>query len=520
MTASAEKTGDGIVSGPALDELGSFTAGSRIDDLLAAAAESVPDQVALRTPGAAITYRELDRRVTAFAAALRELGAGQGETVALAVGLDFAFAVAYFGIARAGAVSAIANPFLPDDRLARSLGRSGAGTAVVTPRVYRRLAGSPAVRRFVLTHRDGELDTEGAGLSTMDELVSVGFRPRPVTAGEVAALQFTSGTTGPPKTVRLTHRNLIVNAAQTAYGNRLSGTSVLFNFLPTFHPMHLTIGVAARATHVLFPGQDLADAVRFAAETGATHFYSLPVRLSRLAADPRLPGLEVPTLQAILCGGSALPPAAAATLSAHFGVLTLQGYGLAETSPSVSLGAPDRPKPGSSGVLVPGTECRIVHVGTGEVLDPGEKGEIQVRGPQVMKGYLDDHDVAPGDWFATGDVGRFDEDGHLFVVDRIKDVFKCDNWLVAPTEIERVLGSHPAVVDCVVFDRPDEVHGAVACGIAVLAEAVEPDELLRFVNDRVAEYERLHVLWPVPEIPRSPTGKVPRRALRDRFLAY
>ncbi|MEV7553306.1 class I adenylate-forming enzyme family protein [Amycolatopsis sp. NPDC089917] len=523
MAAGVEKTGDRTVSGPGLDALGSLTCGPRIDDLLARAAKTAPEHIALRSPDAAVTYGELDRRVTSFAAALCEPGVDAGETVALAVGLDLAFAVAYLGISRAGRVSAIVNPLLPDDRLAGSLARSGATTVVVTPPVYRRLAalrsGFPAVRRIVLTHRDAELDAEGASLSTMDELIAAGFRLPEVTVGEVAALQFTSGTTGPPKTVRLTHRNLTVNAAQTAYGNRLSGTSVLFNFLPTFHPMHLTTGIAAGATHVLFPGKDPVEAVRFAAEAGATHFYSLPIRLSQLAGDPRLPGLKVPTLRAILCGGSALPPAAAETLSARFGVPAMQGYGLAETSPSVTLGDPDLPKPGSSGVPVPGTECRVVHVDTGSVLGPGEKGEIQVRGPQLMKGYLGGPDLAPGDWFATGDIGRFDDEGHLFVVDRIKDVFKCDNWLVAPTEIERVLKSHPAVTDCVVFDRPDDLHGAVACGIAVLAEPVEEDELLRFVNVQVAEYERLHELRPVSEIPRSPNGKIPRRALRDRFLA-
>lgn len=526
MATGAEKTAGEMVSGPSLASLGALLGGPRIDDLLVRAAELVPGKVALRSPDAELGYRELDRRVTAFAAALRAVAGGPGKVVAMAVGLDFAFSVAYFGISRAGNIGAIVNPFLPDDRLARLIERSGAVAAVVTPHVYRRLAGLrsrfPALREIVLTHRDAELDADGAALSTIDEWIAAGFRLPETTAdaGEVAALQFTSGTTGPPKVVRLTHRNLTVNAAQTAYGNRLSASSVLFNFLPTFHPMHLTIGVAAMATHVLFPGQDPADSVRFAAETGTTHYYSLPVRLSRLAVDARLPELKIPTLRAILCGGSALAPAAAAALSEHFGVPAVQGYGLAETSPSVTLGDPDRPEPGSSGVLVPGTDCRIVHVDDGSVLARGDKGEIQVRGPQLMKGYLDGADIGPGEWFATGDIGYLSEAGHLFVVDRIKDVFKCDNWLVSPAEIETVLSRHPAVADCVVFDRPDEMRGAVACGLVVLSETVDPGELIRFVNDRVPEYERLHALEPVREIPRSPTGKVPRRELRARFLGH
>ncbi|MFE7429451.1 class I adenylate-forming enzyme family protein [Streptomyces sp. NPDC057545] len=516
--------GAGVISGPPLDVLSGLLDAERLDDLLSRAARTAPVRYALRSPDGGLTYAELDARVSAFASALRAVAGGPGETIALTAGLDLTFPVTYYGIARSSNVSVIVNPLLPDDRLVHLLATSRVTAAVVTPDVCRRLAAMrerlPDLRELVLTHREPGLDA--GHLATVDELIRRDLPPVPADGDEPACLQFTSGTTGAPKAVRLSHRNLTVNAAQTVHGNRLSASSVLFNYLPVFHPMHLNAGVAAAATIVLYAGQDLAEAVRTAARYGATHFYSLPVQLARLAVDPRLPGLSVPTLQAVLSGGSALAPRAAAALSDHFRVPVVQGYGLAETSPSTHLGDLDRPKPGSCGVLVPGTDCRIVDIDTGTVRPRGARGEIQVRGPQLMLGYLGRDrakDISPDGWFATGDVGYVDEEGFLFVVDRIKDVFKCDNWLVAPSGIEQVLAGHPAVRDCVVLDRPDAFHGAVGHALVVADGDVEPAELTAFVNARVPSYEHLHGVDLIAEIPRSPTGKVPRRELRAWLLA-
>jgi len=271
---------------------------------------------------------------------------------------------------------------------------------------------------------------------------------------------------------------------------------------------------------VSWTDSDIVGSVQAAARYRATHYYSLPMRLSQLARDPELSGLEAPALRVILSGGSTLPTAAITALSQQFGVPVVQGYGLAETSPSMFLGDIDRPKPGSCGPVTVGAQGRIVDVDTGAVLPVGRRGEIQVRGPQLMRGYLGrrpGQDLDSEGWFSTGDVGYVDGEGFLYVVDRIKDTFKCDNWLVSPTEIERVLLRHPAVVDCVVVDRPDEIRGAVAHALVVLAgPSVTPDDLTEFANAGVAYYEQLHSIELVDSIPRSPTGKVERRALRPQ----
>jgi long-chain acyl-CoA synthetase len=508
----------GTVSGAPLVELGPLPGGPRVDHLLDRAVRAAPGRLAVGE----LTYAELDRASARCARALRARGVRPGDVVALPMVLDPAFAVGFFGIARAGAVSALVNPLLREEALAHVLTLCGARTVFVTSGQYRVFASIrlPAVESVVVIGND-------AGASTLDELLAAAPEdPLPELDPDpeaLACLQFTSGTTGPAKAVRLSHRNLTVNAAQTAWCHRLRPDSVLVNQLPTFHLMHLTIGVTVAARHVLVRDDDPVAAIGTADAEGGTHLYSLPVRLARLAARPELPSLRARSLRAILSGGSALAPAATEALSTAFGVPVVQGFGLAETSPSTHLGSLDRPKTGSSGPPVPGTEARVTDLDTGVPLGPGQRGEIQVRGPQLMLGYLGRDraaDLVDGSWLATGDVGYHDEDGYLFVVDRIKDVFKCDNWLVTPSEIEKVLLRHPGVADCVVLDLPHEFSGAVAHAVVVRsAEPATAEELAGHVNTRLPYYEHLHGVHFVDSVHRSPTGKVQRRDLREQLMA-
>ncbi|MFI9228000.1 AMP-binding protein [Streptomyces rimosus] len=520
---------DSTAEGPPLDVLAQLTGGPRIDDVLSRAARRAPGRLALSGPSGDLTYAALEERATRCAAALRELDGEPGAVVGIAAVLDTSFAVAYFGASRARHVSAMFNPLLREERLTHVLRSAGARTVIVPPEMYARIQAVrgdlPALRTVVLTHREAGFQEATADVPTLDELIDAAPATVPFAGRDpeaVANLQFTSGTTGAPKTVMLTHRNLTVNAAQTAYTHRLTPESVLLNTLPSFHLMHLNIAVTVGATHLLRPGDDTVAALREGARHGATHLYSLPVRLARLAADDRLPELSVPSLRAVLSGGSALPARTADVLGGHFGVPVVQGYGLAETAPSTHFDDLDHPVAGSSGRPVPGTACRIVDLRTRAVLPVGGRGEIQVKGPQLMKGYLGrprEESVDPDGWFSTGDIGETDAEGRLFVVDRVKDVFKCDNWLVSPLEIENVLARCPGVTDCAVFDHPDELSGAVAHALVVLAdEAADRDAVVRFVNDQLPYYQHIKYLDVVRHIPRSPTGKIQRRDLREQTL--
>ncbi|MEV4636653.1 class I adenylate-forming enzyme family protein [Actinoplanes sp. NPDC049548] len=526
MSTSTRET----TSEPAgLDEVADILGGPRLDDLLRRAAGTAPARVALTGTGGTVTYADLDAAVSRCAGALRSLVApDEDRTPVVAIGavLDPVFAVAFYGVSRAGLTSAIVNPLLREEGLRHVLRAGRARVAIVPPELYRRIArirdDLPDLATVVLT--EGAPDLDGVPvLGDLLDAAAVTGEPAATDPEAPAAILFTSGTTGAPKAVGLTHRNLTVNAAQTARAQGLDATSVIFNYLPTFHLMHLNIAVTVAATQVLGTDQDVVASVQTAARHGATHYYSLPVRLARLSTDPRLSTTQAPTLQGILSGGSALPPTAAATLSAHFGVPVAQGYGLAEASPSTHFDRFGEHRPGSCGRPVAGTGCRIVHVDDRTVLPAGEKGEIQVRGPQIIRAYLNEPEtpvVDPDGWFSTGDVGYIDTDGYLFLVDRIKDVFKCDNWLVAPTEVERVLARHPEVAECVVLDYPDEARGAVAAALVVprVAGADIADAVTAFVADQVPYYQRLHVVELVDRIPRSQNGKIMRRELRELLL--
>ncbi|QFR97650.1 AMP-binding protein [Streptomyces tsukubensis] len=489
-----------------------------LDGLLRRAAGAAPDRVAVRTPRGATTYAELDARADACAQALTRAAGGSATVVGLVASLDPSFAVVYYGAVRAGHVVALINPHVRGDALAHVLSVAEVNVVVAPPEVAERVA---QVRER-LPHLRDVLSPDAL---THDRAVPGGRGHDAPGRGphldSVACVQFTSGTTGEPKAVQLTHRNLVVNAAQIASVHGLDGDAVTLNHLPLYHPMHLNAAVYAGATQVLSPSPDPAEAIEAANRHRATHYYSLPVRLAHLAADPRLPGLRLETVRAVLSGGSALMPAQARTLGAHFGVPVVQGYGLAETSPLTHGEPPARPRPGSVGPVVPGTDCRVVDMDRRTPLPAGQDGEIQVRGPQLMRGYLGATGPAvdADGWFSTGDVGHQDEDGYLYLVDRIKDVFKFENWLVSPTEIEQVLITHPAVRDCAVVDHPEPFSGAVAHAFVVLDEDArppDPAELAAHVNDQVPYYQQIKFLDVVERVPRSPNGKILRRELRAR----
>ncbi|MFJ4185075.1 AMP-binding protein [Kitasatospora sp. NPDC089509] len=508
-----------------------------VDGLLGAAAREYPRKTAIRAFYGDISYAELDRAATMCAAALRGLLGEERCVVAVASPVHPDFMVAFYGVIRSGNIVAPINPMLPPHLLHHLLATSGARLAFVTAELFaslRRVRDRlPELREAVLVGPGPRADAND--IRTIDDLSAayevrgnaMSAPPAPV-ADDVACIQFTSGTTGPPRGVLLSHRNLTVNAAQVARAHRLEPDSVLLNHLPKFHLMHLNAGVYAGATQVACTDSDNVAAVEAANASGATHFYTIPMKLNRLVDDPRLAGLGLTSVRMIASGGSALSARVGRELSAHFGVPVFQGYGLAETSPLTHSATPDDPRPGSVGPTVADTECRIVDLESGGVLTAGRRGEIQVRGPQVMLGYLDPDEPTRIDadgWLATGDIGYLDSEDRLFVVDRIKDLFKCDNYMVSPTEIEELLAAHPLVRESAVVDLPDPVSGAVAAAFVALTEPgpeAGRGQLLagiaEFAGRDVPYYQRVRHLELVDAVPRSPNGKAQRRELRAELV--
>lgn len=514
---------------------------ARLDELLASTASAHPDRVALQSSRQRYTYAELDEAVTRCATALRQL-ADPGEVVAVASVLEPEYAIVYYGALRAGLPVLPVVPMLREPQLVHVLSRAGARVGLLSTEMIDRVqavrAGVPRLTSLVALFGPARVPTL---LDLLPDAAAPGGTDLPGDSvdGVVcapAALHFTSGTTGLPKCVALTHANVVANALQTAHTHRLGPDSVSLVSFPTYHPMHLNSAVVAGARQVLHSGPDPVEAVHLACEHSATHFYTLPARLIQLTGDPRLTSLRMPTVRFVASGGSALPAAVAETLSNRFGVPVVQGYGLAETAPLTHFDDPDEPAAGSVGRPLPDTECRTVDLDTQQVLPLGSAGAVQVRGPQVMAGYVGEDvgraglravDLVDGSavdadgWFCTGDVGTIDRSGRLRLIDRTKDIFKYDNFLISPTELEAALAAHPAVADSVVLDHPDGVHGAVPHAFVVLRRHHGPDDLparvravVDAVNAELPSFKQIRHAEPVESIPRSPIGKIARRELR------
>jgi long-chain acyl-CoA synthetase len=502
---------------PALD----YPAGP-VDELLRRAARQWPERIAISGRDGPVTFAELDAAADRAAAAISALAAGPGHRVALATELSAAFAATFYGILRSGNVVVTVNPLYRPERVAATITAADAVVAVLTEPMCQQLVPMlgdlPMVLPLTGDGPGGQLSLAALAGTMLATPVSAGQ------SGDVACLHFTSGTTGDPKGVLLTHRNLVVNAAQTVQVHRLGPDSVTFNALPAYHLMHLNTAIYSGATQVLYGAPALAkrgtvaDSVAAATLAGATHYYTLPMLLSMLAGDPGLASLQAPGLRGIFCGGSALPAPVAAKLSQQFGIPVIQGYGLAETSSLTHLDRPDDPRPGSVGVPVADTECRIVHVDTRAPQPAGQAGEVEVRGPQIMAGYAGGAPaVDSGGWLRTGDVGRIDPGGCLYLTDRLKDVFKSGNELISPSELEAVVVRHPAVRDCAVVDRSDPIRGAVPVALLVLAPAApDPDDIIGYANDQLAPFQHLAGARIVDAIPRTPIGKIARRDLREK----
>ncbi|MFD7259943.1 class I adenylate-forming enzyme family protein [Streptomyces sp. NPDC059874] len=496
-----------------------------LDGLLRRAAERDPDGCALRTGAGATTFAELDALADRFAACAARLAGGPGARIGVGNTLGREFPAAYYGAVRSGNTAVLVNPLIKEAGLLHVFTAAAVEVAFVPAATAELLAGLrdrlPALRAVVV------LDQACAE--------PVGTLPDGLAATDLdadACIQFTTGTTGRPRGVRLTHRNLVANAAQTAAAHRLDRGSVTLNHLPLFHTMHLNSAVFAGAAQVLCADPDPLASLALAARTGATHYYGLPARLHRLAgqlaqAGPRTEGVPAgPALTAVLSGGTALAPATAGALAERLGVPVIQGYGMAELSPLSHCQSPDAAggPAGSVGRAVPGTECRVVHLDERLPLGAYATGEVQVRGPQLMAGYLDpseDSGIDAEGWLSTGDIGYLDADGELFLVDRIGDVFKYDNELVSPTAVESVLAEDPRVADCVVTAWPDPVHGAVTWAGIVLREPYAPrlldtlDSIVDGANRRLARFERIRRVEVVDAVPRTPVGKPERRGLRQ-----
>jgi acyl-CoA synthetase (AMP-forming)/AMP-acid ligase II len=463
--------------------------GPPVPDLFLAAAERAPERAAIvdAASGDPVAYGELAERVRRTAAGLAERGLRPGDVL---------------GVLAPNGV----------EWVEAALGAMAAGIAVTGVSA----AATPAEQR-------AQLETVGARLlSTGGDLPTATGDLPPLELDSTALLPFSSGTTGLPKPVVLTHRNLACAVAQLGAGLRLTGRDVVLGVAPYAHVMgfvvSLAVPLAAGATVVTLPKFGV-EALLDAIERRRPTLLIVPPPLLRVIAEAAAEGRDLASLEMVAAGGAPLPPELQHAVAERLpGAAVIQGYGMTETAAPIPI--PDRAgtPPGSPGRLAPNTELRVVDPDTGADLGPDERGELLVRGPQNTPGYLDRPDataqlIDADGWLHTGDVGWVDPDGFLHVVDRLKSLIKVNALQVAPAELEALLTTHPAVADAAVIARPDARAGEVPVAVVVPRAELDPEELIDWVAARVARHKRIRAVRLAKQIPRTPSGKILHRAL-------
>jgi long-chain acyl-CoA synthetase len=501
-----------------------------VDAMLAATAALLPDKVAIigeeDTPGGVLTYAELDALASTYACALQPLLSGPDQLVAISNAPHPSFVAAYYGAIRAGAVVVPVNPMLPEKALERILEQSGAVLALLTPEAH--LSVTAMRGRLPKLTNTFQL-WSAANANTGSALVRHADDEQPAavstTAEDLAVVLFTSGTTGPSKAAAISHRAVAINARQFGQAHHICSESVVLCHLPIISVMHMNAAVLAGASQLLCPAPNIADSLQRAARFGATHYYSLPVRLTQLATDPSLAGIALDSLQMIAAGNQTLATSTIRQLSRRFGVPVFQGYGLTESTHLAHTDGPDQPRPGSAGPPVAGSQSRIVDLVTGAVLEPHQLGQLQIRGPQLMRGYLNRPELVPFDkdgWFSTGDVGTLDSDDYLYVADRLVDVFHHDGQLISPSKLEMLLAGQAGVREVAVADQADGERGRSPVAFVVMTQPqLDPRGPVAVVNALLEPYERIRHVVTVEKVYRSATnGKVDRLRLRNQLAEH
>ena len=480
--------------------------------------------------GRTLTYGQLVEAVRRTAAGLAARGFGKGDVFAIYSPNVPEYAVAFFGAATAGGVNTTVNPLYTAGELKRQLVGARAKFLVTIPQFLDKAqdaaAGTSVEEVFVFGEAEGA--TPFTALSGSDnEPPDVDIDPRE----DLVALPYSSGTTGLPKGVMLTHHNLVANLCQTHTVERLSDEEVLIGILPFYHIYGMVVimsgALRAGATIVTMPRFDLEQFLELMQTYGVTMAYLVPPIVLALAKHPMVDDYDLSKLRNILSGAAPLPEPIAQTCVERHGLMLRQGYGLTETSPVTHANGRDREiKHTSVGVAIPNTEYRIIDLSTETDAETGQLGEVWIRGPQVMKGYLNDpeatSDMIDDDgWLHSGDIGYADTDDYLFVVDRVKELIKYKGMQVAPAELEAIIQAHPAVADVAVIPVPDLEAGEIPKAFVVLKPdaTATPEEIMAHVADKVAPHKKVRTVEFIDAIPRVPSGKILRRELRDRERA-
>lgn len=534
-----------------------------VPDLLQHSSDRFPNSPALLFYGTTISYGELDDLTAQFALALRQLGVGQGDRVAIMLPNIPQAVIAYYGIMKAGAVVVPTNPLYVEREIQTQLTDAAAETMVVLDLLYPRVRSVKAAtgfpKRIIVTSVPDYLPLfkkllypikarlakrwisveKGPPVYDFLELLRThstndahSADSPPVRPTDLAQLQYTGGTTGAPKGVMLTHRNVVVNTLQGRYWSPdfREGGEIFLGAIPFFHcygqATCQNLAIATGCPVVLLPRFHADEVIKAIHKHRITIFSGVPMMYSMMVEHPNVDRYDLRSLRVCLSGASSLPADVQERFEDLTGARISEGYGLTEAGPSTHCN-PLRGEhpPGSMGLPFPDTEARVVDSDTGlEEVPDGEMGELIVRGPQVMRGYWNKEDetgaVLRDGWLYTGDLVRRDGRGYFFFVDRKKDIIKSRGETVYPREVEDILRQHPAVSEAAVVGVADH-----DCGEAVKAYVVAKPGLFVTEQELIVHCAELLARYKIPstvefrqELPRTVIGKVLRRTMREEAV--
>jgi acyl-CoA synthetase (AMP-forming)/AMP-acid ligase II len=472
--------------------------------------------------GRVLTFGDLSDQVRRVAAGLARR-IGKGDVVALWAPNVPEYAIVFHAVARLGAILTTINPAYTADEVAFQLSDARARLLVTTAALAERAR--EAVTRASTSIEIVTLD-EAPGLPSLAS-IAIDAEPPAVTidpSTDVVVLPYSSGTTGLPKGVMLTHRNLIANLVQIDAIETRDLTAFV-GVLPFFHIYGMVVlmnfALMRGITVVTLPRFELEAFLRVLQDWRIELAHVAPPIVVALAKHPSVTNYDLSRLKWLFSGAAPLGAEVTDTVERRLSVRIRQGYGMTECSPASHYTPPDAERSGKAGLLVPGTECVLVDPATGTRVGHGVPGEVWVRGPQVMKGYLNNSKataatVDADGWLHTGDIGVIDADGYLEVTDRLKELIKVKGYQVAPAELEALLLTHPKIADAAVIPIADEQAGQRPKAFIVVTEPTSSEEVIEFVDAHVAHYKRLAAVAFIDRIPKSPSGKILRRVLVER----
>jgi long-chain acyl-CoA synthetase len=513
-------------------------------DLFRHAAEEHRGKTALSFYGTTFEFGRLQALVEKMSASLAASGVSKGDRVALMLPNCPQYVISFFATVRLGAIVTQINPMYVEREIEHILNDSGARTIVVYADMYERVKTvlpDTDLETVVIVSLGDEPEGLDAGHQSFGDFLSTDADPAPDVeidpAEDVAALQYTGGTTGVSKGAMLTHRNLVANLQQTIdvfvqNPDQFTGRKCI-GALPFFHIYGLTcvmlFGIRLGTEQVLLPRFEVEEALAVFENDRPTMFSGVPTMyMALLASGADLRKHHLHDVMIFNSGGSALPVNLKRSFEEKVGKPLFEGYGLSEASPVTHNNPPflGEGREGSIGIPIPSTDARIVDVETGETEMPiGESGELIIKGPQIMKGYLnmpEETAAALKDgWLYTGDVARMDEDGYFYIVDRKKDMIVASGYNVYPREVEEVLFEHPDVAEAVAIGIPDEYRGESVKAFVVKrpGATTNEDEVLAFCKERLAAYKAPKAVEFRDELPKSVVGKLLRRVLVDEERA-